>query len=109
MLQEIDRVIGSRGRFIVVSLLQPHVALRLLLQFHSKGWMIRIHRCLDAERKTEEQNDDNYVFPVFMVVFTKMSLPAGMIPVRKKSNYSYLLRLLTETTFPNVTYFAVVV
>lgn len=82
MLREVSRVIAARGRLICVSLLQPHVASRLLSYFYSIGWMIRVHRCLDAEKKTEERNTDNScVFPVFMVVFTKMCLPPGMSPV----------------------------
>lgn len=90
MLHEISRIVGSRGRFICISLLQPHVASRLLLHFHSLGWMIRIHRCLDAEAKTEERNTENtLVFPVFMVVFTKMCLPSGFTPV-SLNNFNYV-------------------
>lgn len=92
MLQEISRIISARGRFICISLLQPHVASRLLTHFHSLGWMIRLHRCTDAENKTEESNSDSaYVFPVFMAIFTKMCLPAGMSPV------SFLFHFLFES------------
>jgi len=87
MLREISRVVGSRGRLLCVSLLQPHVASRLLSHFYSLGWMIRVHRCLDAERKTEERNTENtFVFPVFMIVFTKISLPGGMKPLLEASS-----------------------
>lgn len=82
MLQEISRILSSRGRFICISLLQPHVASRLLTYFYSIGWMIRIHRCTDAEKKTAEKNTEStYVFPVFMIIFTKMTLPEEFKPV----------------------------
>lgn len=82
MLQEISRIISPSGRYICISLLQPHVAYRLLSHFHSLGWMIRVHRCIDAEKGTEERNSENsYVFPVFMTIFTKMNLPSGFNPV----------------------------
>jgi len=84
MMKEINRVTKSGGRFLCVSLLQPHVASRLLSFFHELGWMTRIVRCLDAEKKTEERssNKKSVVFPVFMCIFTKIKLPAGMKPVR---------------------------
>jgi hypothetical protein len=86
MMKEISRVIKSNGRFICVSLLQPHVASRLLSFFYNLGWMVRIQRCLDAERKTSERtsNKKSVVFPVFMCVFTKFKLPEGMKPVSLK-------------------------
>jgi hypothetical protein len=84
MMEEIARVLKPGGRFICISLLQPHVADRILSYFFNLGWMIRVVRCLDAEEKTAQKNgDDNssVVFPVFMIICTKLNLPAGANPV----------------------------
>lgn len=83
MMEEINRVLKPGGRFICISLLQPHVADRMLSYFHSLGWMTRVVRCLSAEEKTAEKNNDekSVVFPVFMTIFTKLNLPSGATPV----------------------------
>lgn len=89
MLEEISRVLKPGGRFICISLLQPHVADRLISFFYNLGWMTRIVRCLDAENKTTEKNADNksVVFPVFMAIFTKLNLPSAR-PILEASSPS---------------------
>jgi len=89
MMEEINRVVRPGGRFICVSLLQPHVASRLLSFFHSLGWMTRVVRCLEAEKRTADKgNNKSVVFPVFMVIFTKIKLPPGMKPVLEAASLS---------------------
>jgi len=80
MLSEIGRVVKQGGRFICISLLQPHVAENLLKYFHNLGWMIRLIRCNAAENSAESRLN-SVVFPVFMTVFTKIKLPEGIKPV----------------------------
>ncbi|RWS13918.1 methyltransferase-like protein 13 isoform X1 [Dinothrombium tinctorium] len=75
MFGEIDRVLKFMGRYICISLLQSHVLTKFLNWFQSKNnYMIRIHRCFDAETAMQiETNLSAVIFPVFVVVCTKMN------------------------------------
>eukprot|EP00095_Tigriopus_kingsejongensis_P006509 maker-scaffold172_size289735-snap-gene-0.15 protein:Tk06509 transcript:maker-scaffold172_size289735-snap-gene-0.15-mRNA-1 annotation:"methyltransferase-like protein 13 isoform x1" len=67
-LQEISRVLRLGGRYICISLLQPHILDFIVEWFSERGWPLRILRCkeADANKSPEER-----LFPVFAVVATK--------------------------------------
>lgn len=69
---EIDRVLRIGGRYVVVSLLQEHIINELLVRFAHNSWMVRVIRCMDAERGPDGEPSDTVRMPVFMVVCTKM-------------------------------------
>ena len=79
MLDEVKRVLKGSGRFICISLLQPHVAQSLFSYFHKEGWMIRVCRCHTAEEQNAKNSNDRATFPVYMCVFTKMKLPGAAV------------------------------
>lgn len=81
-LSEMSRVLKIGGRFICVSLLQPHI-LKLLLEYLPlNNFMFRVVRCVEAERKTAESNSDGTSMPVFVVVGTKFkALPQKLLEV----------------------------
>ncbi|CAG7827604.1 unnamed protein product [Allacma fusca] len=81
MFDEVNRVTKKGGRFIIISLLQPHVAQKLFTYFHRAGWMIRVVRCSEVEEKALKLSADRIVFPIFMVVVTKVKLPPSISPV----------------------------
>lgn len=68
MFSEISRVLKFGGRYICVSLLQQHILHKLLDWFTEQGWMVRVHRCFEAEKS----HGTSVTFPVFVVVLTKM-------------------------------------
>uniref|UniRef100_A0A2R5LH54 Putative spermine/spermidine synthase n=1 Tax=Ornithodoros turicata TaxID=34597 RepID=A0A2R5LH54_9ACAR len=75
---EIRRVLKVCGRFICVSLLQQHVMELLVGWFYndtSCTWVIRVHRCEDAEQTSRT---GSVVLPVFVIVFTKMKKMPSM-------------------------------
>ncbi|KAG1677986.1 Methyltransferase-like protein 13 [Nymphon striatum] len=78
MFNEIQKVLKYGGRYICVSLLQEHIIRKILSWFPSRGWMIRIHRCFEAEQQVDS---NNIVFPVFVVIITKMKLLPGASPI----------------------------
>lgn len=76
---EVSRVLRPGGRFICISLLQKHVLETLLEWFSEDGiwtWVIRVHRCLEAE-KEQKSGLPSLVLPVFAVVFTKLKKLPG--------------------------------
>ncbi|GFU29034.1 eEF1A lysine and N-terminal methyltransferase, partial [Nephila pilipes] len=73
MFSQIDRVLRNGGRYLCFSLLQEHVLNKLLEWFTDKGWLIRFHRCEQAEAKHE----DSLAFPVYAVVITKLKKIPG--------------------------------
>lgn len=74
--EEIKRVLKNGGRFVCISLLQEHIIKYLLDFFPPNNFLFRIVRCLDAETKTQQTNDDGTSMPVFAVVLTKfLKLP----------------------------------
>lgn len=80
--KEIARVMKTMGRYVCVSLLQEHIVNKLLDFFPAKNFLFRIVRCLEAEEKTKETNEDGSFMPVFMIVATKFSkLPSKILEV----------------------------
>lgn len=73
MFSQIDKVLRNGGRYLCFSLLQEHVLNKLLEWFTDKGWLIRFHRCEQAEAKRE----DSLAFPVYAVVITKLKKIPG--------------------------------
>ncbi|KAK8786005.1 eEF1A lysine and N-terminal methyltransferase-like [Amblyomma americanum] len=79
VLAEVSRVLRVGGRFVCISLLQTHVLEALLKWFCSDPswtWVIRVHRCVDAEKVDE--GTSRLVLPVFVVVFTKLKRLPGL-------------------------------
>lgn len=73
---EIKRVLKNGGRFVCISLLQEHILENLISFFPSNDFLLRIVRCIDAESKTCQTNDDGTSMPVFAVILTKfLKLP----------------------------------
>jgi len=81
MWSEISRVLRIGGRYICVSLLQPHILSSLVTWFSRNGWPVRIIRCKEADQGKAVQER---VFPVFVVVATKFKA-SGMSPVLELS------------------------
>ena len=79
MFAEIDRVLRFGGRFIIFSLLQPHI-LRHVVEWFSndRGWPVRIVRCKEAD---EGKSLEERQFPVFAFIATKFKKVNEMIPV----------------------------
>ena len=77
--KEIDRVLRVGGRYICISLLQPHILDHLVRWFGERGWPLRVIRCKEAEanRKAED-----CIFPVFAVVGTKFKKMENMPQAR---------------------------
>ena len=63
------------GRYICISLLQPHILDHVASWFTERGWPLRIVRCkeADAGKSAKER-----IFPVFAVVATKFRKMANM-------------------------------
>ena len=63
------------GRYICISLLQPHILDHVASWFTERGWPLRIVRCkeADAGKSAKER-----IFPVFAVVVTKFRKMANM-------------------------------
>ncbi|XP_037518194.1 eEF1A lysine and N-terminal methyltransferase [Rhipicephalus sanguineus] len=79
VLKEVSRVLRVGGRFLCISLLQTHILQALLKWFSSDPawtWVIRFHRCEDAE--AQEEGASRLVLPVFVVVFTKLKRLLGL-------------------------------
>lgn len=68
---EVKRVLKNGGRFMCISLLQEHIIKYLLEFFPENNFLFRVVRCLDAESKTQQTNDDGTSMPVFAVILTK--------------------------------------
>lgn len=68
---ELSRVLKTMGRIVIISLLQEHILRALVAYFPSNSFHFRIVRCLEAEERTAETNEDGNAMPVFMVVATK--------------------------------------
>lgn len=78
VLGEVARVLKVGGRFVCISLLQKHVLTSVLNWFladRSWAWVIRFHRCVDAE-KTD--GSSRLSLPVFVVVFVKLRRLPGL-------------------------------
>ncbi|GFG39691.1 hypothetical protein Cfor_05238 [Coptotermes formosanus] len=80
LFHEIDRVLRVGGRYICVSLLQEHILVKLLEFFPTAGWMFRVCRCIEAERKSA-RSGDGAGLPVFVVVCTKFKKLPDVQPI----------------------------
>lgn len=49
LFSEIERVLHFGGRYICVSLLQPHILSHLVAWFVDHGWPLRILRCTEVD------------------------------------------------------------
>ena len=79
MFDEVDRVLRLGGRYVCVSLLQPHILEFVVDAFaRDRGWPVRIVRCKEAE---EGRPPEDRTFPVFAVVATKFKRMENAIPV----------------------------
>ncbi len=88
------------GRYICISLLQPHI-LEYLVQFcETHGWPLRIVRCKEAEAN---RRPEDTIFPVFAVVATKLKKMEGMPQVFEMamSNGSQVNRLSSGSDLIN--------
>jgi len=82
MWEEIGRVLRVGGRYLCVSLLQPHILSSMVTWFSNRGWPVRVIRCVEAEQSKAAQDR---VFPVFVVVATKFRPSSTMRPVLELS------------------------
>ncbi|XP_034236144.1 eEF1A lysine and N-terminal methyltransferase homolog [Thrips palmi] len=80
MFNEVERVLKVCGRWVCVSLLQDHVLRAILRFFPSRGWMVRIARCIEAEQKTAAEGESSGL-PVFVIICTKMVKMPNFTPV----------------------------
>ena len=79
MFAEIDRVLRFGGRYIIFSLLQPHILRHVVECFaNDRGWPVRIVRCKEAD---EGKSLEDRQFPVFAFIATKFKKLNEMIPV----------------------------
>ncbi|XP_065339265.1 eEF1A lysine and N-terminal methyltransferase homolog [Cloeon dipterum] len=83
LFKEIDRVLRVGGRYICVSLLQPHILAHLLERFpvpspDGLGWPLRICHCPDASATNIQASSGGPSMPVFFVVCTKFKSIPGM-------------------------------
>jgi len=83
LLQEIDRVLRVGGRYICISLLQPHILSHLLDKLpvpapEGFGWPFRICHCAEASAANAQANSAGPTMPVFFVVSTKFKAMPGM-------------------------------
>ncbi|KAF4519043.1 hypothetical protein B566_EDAN001629 [Ephemera danica] len=75
LFKEIDRILRVGGRYICISLLQPHILQHLLQRFpvappEGFGWPLRVCRCPDTGTDSSSASAGPSM-PVFFVVCTK--------------------------------------
>ena len=73
--QEVERVLRFGGRYICISLLQPHILEYVVHWFSARSWPVRILRCKEAE---ESRPPQERIFPVFAVIATKFKKMPNM-------------------------------
>ena len=78
MFSEIGRVLKLGGRYLCVSLLQEHILKHIVTWFSSRGWPLRILRCIEAE---ESKSPQDRGMPVFVIVATKFRKVEGVKPI----------------------------
>uniref|UniRef100_A0A0K2TBZ8 Methyltransferase like 13 [Latimeria chalumnae] n=1 Tax=Lepeophtheirus salmonis TaxID=72036 RepID=A0A0K2TBZ8_LEPSM len=91
MINEIDRTLKNNGRYICISLLQPHILKWIVPTFAERGWPIRIIRCREVD---SNKSPEECVFPVFAFIatkFKKISVP------NKKIIFPSVLELALST------------
>ena len=82
LCEKVDRTLRLGGRYVCISLLQPHILEFVVDSFaRDRGWPVRIVRCKEAE---EGRPPEDRTFPVFAVVATKFKRMENAIPVRNK-------------------------
>jgi len=75
MFSEIGRVLKLGGRYICVSLLQPHIVKHVTEWFTNLGWPIRVIRCTEADQGKDLKDR---IFPVFVIICTKFKKMENM-------------------------------
>ena len=76
-----DRVLRLGGRYVCISLLQPHILEFLVESFVAgRGWPIRIVRCKEAD---DGKSPEDRTFPVFAVIATKFKKMEHVMPVKE--------------------------
>lgn len=55
MFSEVARVLRFGGRYLCISLLQPHILDHVVAWFSDRGWPVRILRCREAEESRPPQ------------------------------------------------------
>ena len=85
---EIARVLKLGGRYICVSLLQPHIIKYVTEWFVEAGWPLRVLRCTEADLSKEPKDR---IFPVFVIICTKFKKMENMknVNFRVKSTWRF--------------------
>ena len=65
LFSEIERVLRLGGRYICISLLQPHILNHIVEWFVDHGWPLRILRCNDVDAS---KSPEDRIFPVFAII-----------------------------------------
>ena len=78
MWSQVARVLRIGGRYVCVTLLQPHILASIVKWFSDQGWPVRIIRCPEADAKKSASDRG---LPVFVVVATKFKANANMKPM----------------------------
>lgn len=69
MFSELDRVLRLGGRYVCISLLQPHILDHLLARFsQDRSWPVRVVRCREVDENRAPQDRK---YPVFAFIATK--------------------------------------
>jgi len=68
MFAELDRVLKLGGRYVTITLLQPHILEHIVPYFSDRGWPVRIVRCKEADIN---KSPEDRRFPVFAFIATK--------------------------------------
>ena len=78
LFAEIERLLKLGGRYICISLLQPHILNHIVTWFADRGWPLRILRCTDVELA---KAPEDRIFPVFAIVATKFRKMNNATPI----------------------------
>ena len=78
MWTKVSWVLRIGGRYVCVSLLQPHILASIVKWFSAQGWPVRIIRCPEADANKAASDRG---LPVFVVVATKFKAIANMKPM----------------------------
>ena len=86
LFAEIERLLKLGGRYICISLLQPHILNHIVTWFADRGWPLRILRCTDVELA---KAPEDRIFPVFAIVATKFRKMNNATPILEISLSRY--------------------
>ena len=86
LFAEIERLLKLGGRYICISLLQPHILNHTVTWFADRGWPLRILRCTDVELA---KAPEDRIFPVFAIVATKFRKMNNATPILEISLSRY--------------------